>query len=163
MNLDIPHGSPSPTASTIFLPLGRPPRRGSRASDSEPMDRETLNEALDNIHNAAYQSTSLTVFNEYTSPPDASSATEKPGIAGELQGSLSGLYSKFKASVEGAKDLLSSPTRIPDESVPYGDSLSSRNIIPGTSSPPTKPASQSPRIPQTLHVVEPGHQKRCLE
>ncbi|KAF7509055.1 hypothetical protein GJ744_008450 [Endocarpon pusillum] len=158
MNLEIPHGSPSPTASTIFLPLGRPPRRGSRASDSEPIDRETLNEALDNIHNAAYQSTSLTVFNEYTSPPDASLATEKPGIAGELQGSLSGLYSKFKASVEGAKDFISSSNRISDESIPYGDGLPSRNIISGTSSPSTKPVSQSPRIPQALHVVEPGHE-----
>ncbi len=154
MSLDIPHDTPSPTASSIFLPVGRRSRRGSRASASGPIDRETLNEALDNIHNAAYQSTSLTVFNEYTSPPNLSSAAEKPGIAEELQGSLSGLYSKFKASVEGAKDLITSPNKAFDGSVVYDDGTPNRSISQGTPSPSMKPASKSPHVPQTTRVID---------
>jgi 1-phosphatidylinositol-3-phosphate 5-kinase len=154
MNLDASQDTPSPTASSIFLPLGRRSRRGSRASDSGPTDRETLNEALDNIHNAAYQSSSLTVFNEYTSPPNASSAVEKPGIAEELQGSLSGLYSKFKASVGGAKDLIASPNKTSDGLVSHDDGSSNRSVGQRTPSPLTKPASKSPQVPQTFRVID---------
>ncbi|KAL3248768.1 hypothetical protein ABHI18_011890, partial [Aspergillus niger] len=80
-------GTSSPSASSVFLPLGR---RGSRASVSTQAERESLHAALDQIHTAAYQSDALTVFNEFTSPPAPSSATDEKTISGELQGGLSG-------------------------------------------------------------------------
>jgi 1-phosphatidylinositol-3-phosphate 5-kinase len=149
MTLDVPHDNPSPTASSIFLPLGRRSRRGSRASESGPINRETLNEALDHIHNAAYQSSSLTVFNEYTSPPTRSSTSEKPGFAGELQGSLSGLYSKFKASVGGAKDLIVPSTKDAEASGPQENGHTGRNLSQGAPSPLVKPGSRCPQTAQT--------------
>lgn len=159
MVLEAIHGTPSPTASSIFLPLGRRSRRGSQASDLGSTDRETLNEALDNIHNAAYQSTSLTVFNEYTTPPNASSAAEKPGIAEELQGSLSGLYSKFKASVEGAKDFITSPSKAFDTSILHDEVTSNKRASQGAPSSANKPPSKSPQISQTsrFNDVEGGN------
>ena len=105
------HEVPSPTASSLFLPLGRRSRRGSVASVSPQVDRETLNEALDQIHSAACQSQQLTVFNEYTNPPPNASAAETKGITGELQGGLSGLYNKFRQSVGGAKELVGTAPR----------------------------------------------------
>ncbi|KAH8700855.1 putative 1-phosphatidylinositol-3-phosphate 5-kinase [Talaromyces proteolyticus] len=98
----------SPSASSIFLPLGR---RGSRASLSTQAERETLNEALDQIHSAAYQSDSLTVFNEFTNPPVPSSAAENNSIANDPHGGLSGLYSRLRASVGGVKDVMSNGGR----------------------------------------------------
>ncbi|PLB39103.1 1-phosphatidylinositol-3-phosphate 5-kinase FAB1 [Aspergillus candidus] len=91
-------GTSSPSASSIFLPLGR---RGSRASLSTQAEQENLNAALDQIHTAAYQSDSLTVFNDFTNPPATRSATDDKSVSGELQGGLSGLYSRFRTSVGG--------------------------------------------------------------
>ena len=68
------------------------------------MDKETLSHALDQIHSAASQTNTLTIFNEYTSPPSSSSGTESKGLASELHGGLSGLYSRFRASVGNVKD-----------------------------------------------------------
>lgn len=96
-------GTSSPSASSIFLPLGR---RSSRASLSTQAERENLNEALDQIHSAAYQSDSLTVFNEFTNPPVSSPVTDNKSLTGEIQGGLSGLYSRFRASVGGVKDIV---------------------------------------------------------
>ena len=103
MASDYAQGNQSPSASSIFLPLGRISRRNSKSSLNKPVDRDTLNEALDHIHTAASNSHSLTVFNDYTNPPAASSATEGKGLAEELQGGLSGLYNKLIASVSGTK------------------------------------------------------------
>ena len=75
-------GNDSPSASSIFLPLGR---RGSRASLSTQAEQENLNATLDQIHNAAYQSDSLTVFNEFTNPPAPSATTDDKNISSELQ------------------------------------------------------------------------------
>src|SRR5205814_847280 len=102
-------GPPSPSPSTLFLPLGRLSRRGSLASLSSPsqLDKETLSQALDNIHMSASQSDSLTTFNEFSSPPSASSVTEAKSFAGELvQGGLSGLYSRFRGVVGGVRDIV---------------------------------------------------------
>src|SRR4051812_262085 len=100
---DHAQGTPSPSASSIFLPLGRISRRNSKSSLNDQVDRDTLNEALDHIHTAASNSQSLTVFNDYTNPPAPSSASEGKGLAEELQGGLSGLYNKIIASVSGTK------------------------------------------------------------
>lgn len=96
--------TPSPSASSIFLPLGR---RSSRASISTQAERESLNAALDQIHNAAYQSDSLTVFSDFTNPPVPSPATDEKSFSGEIQGGLSGLYSRLRVSVGGVRDIMS--------------------------------------------------------
>jgi 1-phosphatidylinositol-3-phosphate 5-kinase len=106
---------PSPSASSIFLPLGR---RGSRSSLSTQAERETLTEALDQIHSAAYQSDSLTVFNEFANPPAALSVVENNNVSNDSQGGLSGLYSRLRASVGGAKDSGSSGRRVEGSSTP---------------------------------------------
>ncbi len=96
----------SPSASSLFLPPRRRSRRGSLASlsSTSQVDKETLSQALDQIHDAACQSETLTTFNEYTSAPSSSSGVEGKGIASELQGGLSGLYNRFKASVGNVRD-----------------------------------------------------------
>ncbi|KAL2813550.1 hypothetical protein BJX63DRAFT_215295 [Aspergillus granulosus] len=97
-------GTSSPSASSIFLPLGR---RSSRASLSTQAERDSLNAALDQIHTAAYQSDALTVFNEFASPPAPASAVDDKSMAGEIQGGLSGLYSRLRTSVGGMRDMVS--------------------------------------------------------
>lgn len=97
-------GTSSPSASSIFLPLGR---RSSRASISTQAERESLNAALDQIHTEAYQSGCLTVFSDFAKPPAAISATDEKGFSGEIQGGLSGLYSRLRVSVGGVRDIMS--------------------------------------------------------
>ncbi|EXJ79104.1 1-phosphatidylinositol-3-phosphate 5-kinase [Capronia epimyces CBS 606.96] len=97
--------NPSPSASSIFLPLGRRARRDSKSSLPQELDQDALNEALDTIHNAASQSNNLTVFNEYTDPPASSPNAENKTLAEEIQGGISGLYNKLIASVGTAKDV----------------------------------------------------------
>lgn len=71
---------------------------------SHDLDQNALAEALNTIHSAASQSNNLTVFNEYTEPPTATATTESKSLASEIQGGISGLYNKFRATVGGAKD-----------------------------------------------------------
>lgn len=125
--------TPSPSASSIFLPLGR---RGSRASLSTQAEQENLNAALDHIHNAAYQSGSLTVFNEFTNPPVPSAATDDKSISGELQGGLSGLYSRLRG---GVRDIVSSVGKQPDKSTegssvksPVSEHSDAKSLVDGT-------------------------------
>ena len=103
-------GTESPSSSSVLLSLGRRSRRGSfgSISTSSQIDKDTLNHALDQIHSTASQCESLTTFNEFQSPPAASAGGESKGIANELQGGLSGLYSRFRSSVGNARDLMSS-------------------------------------------------------
>ena len=98
----------SPSASSFLLPQLRHPRRGSLASlsSASQIDKDTLSQALDQIHSTASQTETLTTFNEYTSPPSSSSGPDTKGIASELQGGLSGLYNRFKVSVGNAKDIV---------------------------------------------------------
>ncbi|KAJ5919804.1 hypothetical protein N7454_009639 [Penicillium verhagenii] len=106
------HETPSPSASSGFLPLGR---RGSRASMATTQtERENITAALDQIHTAAYQSDSLTLFNDFTTPPGPTLATDEKGLSEELQGGLSGLYSRFRTSVGGMRDIVSGGTRSTD-------------------------------------------------
>lgn len=103
-------------------------------------------EALDNIHTAASQSQTLTVFNEYTSPPAASTAVESKGLAGELQGGLTGLYNKFRASVGGTKDTTITSTKSA-EGQPASDDASIRSS--GRSTPSIRPMSHGTKSSQT--------------
>ncbi|MCJ1435926.1 1-phosphatidylinositol-3-phosphate 5-kinase [Xylographa pallens] len=101
-------GTDSPSTSSVFLPLNpRRSRRGSVASVSSTsqIDKEALSHVLDQIHSAASQSTTLTTFNQFTTPPSSSSGADGKGIASDLQGGISGLYNRFKASVGGNKEL----------------------------------------------------------
>lgn len=138
-------GTSSPSASSIFLPLGRRSRRGSHASMSSQTERENLNEALDQIHTAACQSDSLTVFNEFTSPPASSSVSENKGLTGDLPGGLSGLYNRFRASVGGVKEIVggsakqsgvSSPDNITAKS-PNTDTFHSKPSLVSVNTGPT--------------------------
>lgn len=97
----------SPSTSSLFLPQLRH-RRGSLTSlsNASQTDKEILAQALDQIHSNACQTETLTTFNEYTSPPPSSSGTDGKGIASELQGGLSGLYSRIRASVGNVRDIV---------------------------------------------------------
>ncbi|KAL4942065.1 hypothetical protein BDV06DRAFT_193194 [Aspergillus oleicola] len=117
-------GTSSPSASSIFLPLGR---RSSRASLSTQAERENLTAALDQIHTAAYQSDALTVFNEFASPPVPASAVDDKTMADEIQGGLSGLYSRLRTSVGGMRDMVSGVGRsVEDPKRPPSDRLTAK-------------------------------------
>jgi 1-phosphatidylinositol-3-phosphate 5-kinase len=88
----------SPSASSVFLPLGKKSRRDSRSSLAHELDQDALKHALNSIHTAASQSSDLTVFNDYTDPPNSSSAEGK-SLASEIQGGISGLYNKIRQTV----------------------------------------------------------------
>ena len=126
----------SPSASSSLIPQLRHSRRGSLASISTTgqLDKETLSQALDQIHSAASQTETLTTFNEYTTPPSSSSGPESKGIASELHGGLSGLYSRFKASVGNVKDVVN-----------VGSEVSVAEVT-SLMTPSTRNTSQSARV-----------------
>ena len=98
----------SPALSSTLLSQLRRSRRGSIASlsSTSQIGKDALAETLDQIHSTASQSDTLTTFNEYTSPPSSSAGTEGKGITSELQGGLSGLYSRLRASVGNVKEIV---------------------------------------------------------
>lgn len=65
--------------------------------------RGSLHETLHQMHATASHSDALTTFDDLTAPPASSSAGEAKGIE-LVQGGLSGLYSRIKASVGGVKE-----------------------------------------------------------
>lgn len=82
-------------------------RRGSVTSIAGPtqVDKAILSQTLDRIHNVASQTDALTAFDEYTTPPASfADVSEGKGIANEMQGGLSTLYSRLRASVGNAKE-----------------------------------------------------------
>ena len=113
------HVSESPSASSVALPQLRSSRHGSvtSLSTTSRLDKEARAQTLDQIHSSASNTDTLTTFNEYTSPPSASSGIEGKGIAGELHGGLSGLYNRLRASVGNVRDIVSHITEDghPDE------------------------------------------------
>ena len=132
----------SPSASSSFLiPQLRQSRRGSLASlsSTSQLDKEALSQALDQIHSSASQTETLTTFNEYTSPPSSSSGPDSKGITSELHGGLSGLYSRFRASVGNVKEIV----HLGSEE-PVGEAFSSANYKDSTKSP----ASSSKNLAQ---------------
>ena len=132
----------SPSASSTFLiPQLRQSRRGSLASlsSTSQLDKEALSQALDQIHSSASQTETLTTFNEYTSPPSSSSGPDSKGITSELHGGLSGLYTRFRASVGNVKDIV----HLGSEE-PVGETVSSAN----SKSNPKSPASSTKNLGQ---------------
>lgn len=116
------HVSESPSASSTALPQLRSSRRGSLTSLSTAsrLDKESRAQTLDQIHSSACNTDTLTTFNEYTSPPSASSLIDGKGIASELHGGLSGLYNRLRASVGNVRDIVS---HITDDGHPDDRSL----------------------------------------
>ena len=138
----------SPSGAALLLPLGQPSRRASLVSSSalSHIDKETLSQTLDHIHSAASQSESLTTFNEYTAPPSVSEGGEGRGITTELQGGLSGLYNRLRASVGGARDTVGAgPGPDEDEGADNGSIQSPRSATP-SSTPSTKQPFSSNRL-----------------
>jgi 1-phosphatidylinositol-3-phosphate 5-kinase len=124
----------SPSASSIALPLSSS-RRGSKASIA-PIDKETLSQALDQIHTTASKSDALTTFDEFSAPPRPTSAGESKGLTGELvQGGLTGLYSRLKASVGAgpAKDAVPPPSAGGSHDSADDASIRSLRLKPGQS------------------------------
>ncbi len=133
----------SPASSTFLIPQLRQSRRGSLASlsSTSQLDKEALSQALDQIHSSASQTETLTTFNEYTSPPSSSSGPDSKGITSELHGGLSGLYSRFRASVGNVKEIV----HLGSEE-PVGETVSSANHKGSTKSPASS----------TQNLVQPG-------
>lgn len=134
MGTRTPRDNESPSSSALLLPRHRHSRRGSIASLSSlsQIDRETLSQALDHIHSTASQTDTLTTFNEFTAPPSASSVLDNKGITSDLQGGISGLYNRFRASVGNAKDASSAGND--DE---RADRLSVTNLTKSSPTPST--------------------------
>lgn len=65
--------------------------------------RSSIAGALDHIHTSASRSGTLTTFDDFASPPPSTSGGDGKGIE-LVQGGLSGLYSRIKASIEGTKE-----------------------------------------------------------
>ena len=156
----------SPSASSFLLPQLRHSRRGSLNSlfSANQHDKEALSQALDQIHNTASQTETLTTFNEYTSPPASSSGPDTKGIASELQGGLSGLYSRFRASVGNVKDIVN--LEFEDVAI---ENASSKSPRAATHSP--KPLSKNgfdsawglnPSISTTQATSPPGSGRQSL-
>lgn len=160
----------TPSGAALSLPLGRYSRQASLAPSSvqSHIDKETLSQTLDHIHSEASQSESLTTFNEYTAPPAVSETGEGRSITNELQGGLSGLYNRLRASVGGVRDTVTgsagpdedesadnvsiqSPRSATPSATPSAKQLLGLNrqsipgASPGTDTSPS-PALQSPRI-----------------
>lgn len=132
-----PEGEGASTSSLLLLPLtslASPPSKPSQ------LDKTVLAQTLDQIHHTASQTESLTTFNEYTAPPPVTSGTDGKGIASDLQGGLSGLYSRIRASVGTVRDIV---THAHDESA---DDKSLKS--------PT--ASTTRTILETVKVSSPG-------
>lgn len=149
----------SPSASSFLLPLLRHSRRGSLASlaSVNQIDKETLSQALDQIHNSASQTETLTTFNEYTPPPTTSAGPDSKSIASELQGGFSGLYSRFRASVGNVKDKVNPGS---EDLVAENPSLKSSRTTVSSPKPPSENASDSARAPSssaTTHQIKVNH------
>ncbi|RFU30903.1 hypothetical protein B7463_g5458, partial [Scytalidium lignicola] len=143
--------SPPPTS---MHPLGVQSRRGSVMSLSgfAPADKEQLAQALDQIHNTASHSETLTTFNEFAPPPSSSSNTENKGITGDLmQHGLSGLYNRLRDAVGGGKDkAVAASTRGDSESF---ESVSVKSQ--GTLTPTTRGSTVPSRDESIVTVSSP--------
>ncbi|KAF7519677.1 hypothetical protein PCG10_009844 [Penicillium crustosum] len=137
--------SHSPPVPSNSLPLGR---RGSHDSMATTQtERESMNAALDNYHNAAYQSESLTLFNDFTSPPDPAATSDEKGLSDELQGGLSGLYSRFRTSVGGVRDIVSGGGKSTDKNATETPAVKGPLSEPSTAKPVSDLATSSVDYP----------------
>ncbi|KAL9074294.1 MAG: hypothetical protein Q9157_004435, partial [Trypethelium eluteriae] len=140
MATKFPPDAPSPSSSSIRLPFGRPSRRSSLNSlySPAPVDKDKLAQALDHIHTTASQSETLTTFHDLASPPSSSSLSDGKTFADDIQGGISGLYTKFRASVIAARGAV----------VPTSPSRPSSN---GNSAPKSPQLSRTLTAPKRLN------------
>jgi 1-phosphatidylinositol-3-phosphate 5-kinase len=141
--------SPSPSISPAILELAAESRRGSLTSQlsRETAANDSVSNTLDYIHTSASRSDALTTFDEFSSPPRPQSSGEGKVFGGDIvQGGLSGLYSRIKASVGVTKETLG-PSPAVTATDPTDDasvrSLTFNATLPGTESPVVVSASSS--------------------
>ncbi|KAF7716843.1 Uncharacterized protein PECH_006978 [Penicillium ucsense] len=103
--------------------LGAPPSRG--ALTPTKTDRGNKTTALDQIHNAAYQTDSLTLFNDFTTPPASLPVSDNPLVSDDLHGGFSGLYSRLRTSVGGMRDIVSGGTKSTSHNAGEGSAVKS--------------------------------------
>ncbi|KAJ9661097.1 Mitochondrial distribution and morphology protein 12 [Coniosporium apollinis] len=128
--------------SPFKLPPGRRSRKGSLSSmSSRPnLDKETLAQALDQIHSSASRSDGLTTFDEFAPPAGSSLGADGRGLAGDImqagQAGLSGLYNRLRASVGAGRETgIGSSTKAGNESP---DTMSVSGQKPRAVSKPVK-------------------------
>src|SRR5690242_7401785 len=110
---------------------------------------DSLHGTLHQLHLTASRSDSLTTFDDLTAPPAPAAAGEPKGIE-LVHGGLSGLYSRIRASVGGARDVgtdgtdsLSSGSRRRNSSRP---SVLARSPAGTLASSPVTVSAPSPRL-----------------
>ncbi|EPS30239.1 hypothetical protein PDE_05189 [Penicillium oxalicum 114-2] len=117
-------GAHSPSTSSDHLLLG--PHKSREVHTSTKTNRGNNTAALDQIHNAAaYQTDSLTLFNDFTTPPASLPLPDDKLVSEELQGGFSGLYSRLRTSVGGMRDIVSGGTKTIDQNAGEGFSIKS--------------------------------------
>ncbi|KAF2436730.1 hypothetical protein EJ08DRAFT_691055 [Tothia fuscella] len=150
-----PADTSSPAASLTVISR-EASRRGSLASlrskPSHIMDKDAI---LDRIHTTASQSDALTTFDDFT-PPRPGSRSDSRAFAGDIvQGGLSGLYSRIKASVGAAKDAVAgapSNDSADDASIRSGkaQAIVPKGPAPTTLISPTTASASSSRMQSPL-------------
>jgi 1-phosphatidylinositol-3-phosphate 5-kinase len=90
--------SPSPSASSVLL-IGNRSRRGSLASitSRKEIDKDALQQVLDNIHTSASKSDTLTSFHDF----DGGAGGGRAGTKELVSSGMSGLYNRLRQSVGG--------------------------------------------------------------
>jgi 1-phosphatidylinositol-3-phosphate 5-kinase len=135
--------APSPSHSTSSI--AHPPRDSRRTSvasqtSSKPLDQSAVAQTLEKIHTTASRTDTLTTF-DFGSPPRPPSGGDGKSFGGDLvQGGLSGLYSRIKASV----------SRDPVSPSPTNESDSASVVSLKHQSTASKP-------PDGLSIVSPGN------
>lgn len=129
------------------LPAARKPRRESRASTTNDVASPLVlnsrsrsqSQVLKDGHHTASVFSDLTSFSELTEPPAGTLDEEPKGLTSDIQGGLSGLYHKFRASMGGPKDF-ESLSKIVDQEPAVSET--------STSQAPSAKASRmhSPRV-----------------
>lgn len=163
-----PEGEGASTSSLLLLPLTS--LASPSFKPSQP-DKTVLAQTLDQIHHTASQTESLTTFNEYTAPPPVSSGTDGKGIASELQGGLSGLYSRIRASVGTVRDIVTHAhdESADDKSLKSPTASTTRTILDTgkVSSPgpnPTTPTTiRSFDTVQQLQIIRPAPEVESID
>lgn len=140
-----------PWASSSFLPFSIPSRRSSITSLSPRpgLNRETLSQALDDIHTSASQTTNLVTFRDFAPPPPAPKDEERPST----QSGLGSLYARLRPSSRNSLDLV--------QSSPSASHRKRRSELESPTQPqPPSPAGFRTREPPTADVLpSPKHAK----
>ena len=97
------------SATSIPPPQPSKDRTGSRASLANPSLQDGPSAPM---QPSQADDADLTVFSDLTEPPANPDQTEVKGLTGDIQGGLSGLYNKFRASIASSKEMETVPMSI---------------------------------------------------